>query len=200
MKHYEPTTSLETKVQMMIDKHVSASMIIAAVKQDLLNSKLDVIEHASKVIEQTQEVLSIGEQNQVIADLQNLLSTAAEALWQIKSLELQDVATDDIKQMFAFALNKLTELEKCYIDKVEQIVIDMFEMLFEVMHDDMNECKYNSALYQSISYSIRVILDIIDIDKHQYSAKCLQEMLDTIEPLTKIEPLTLKLANKLDKQ
>lgn len=189
-------SSIEAKVQMMIDKRMSASLIVNSIKEELLLAPMAALTMTQLIIERLQTLACKDDKHKV---LQNKLAVIANDLNDIQNICVCSTLTDAQRQQFDDVRKAIVALEDNWKCCVDVVVIDLIDELCMTMFDDTEVVKYDATKYAAVAYRAKCLLNIIDKVEHAKSAECLKLIIDLIAPLTQIQQAPLQhIVDKLD--
>lgn len=189
-------SSIEAKVQMMIDKRMSASLIVNAIKEELLLAPMAALTMTQSIIERLQTLACKDNKHKA---LQNKLAVIANDLNDIQNICVCTTLTDEQRQQFDDVRKAIVALEDKWKCCVDVVVIDLIDELCMTMFDDTEVVKHDATKYAAVAYRAECLLNIIDKVEHAKSAECLQLIIELIAPLTQIQQASLQhIVDKLD--
>ena len=189
-------SSIEAKVQMMIDKRMSASLIVNAIKEELLLAPMAALTMTQSIIERLQTLACKDNKHKA---LQNKLAVIANDLNDIQNICICSTLTDEQRQQFDDVRKAIVALEDKWKCCVDVVVIDLIDELCMTMFDDTEVVKHDATKYAAVAYRAECLLNIIDKVEHAKSAECLQLIIELIAPLTQIQQASLQhIVDKLD--
>lgn len=189
-------SSIEAKVQMMIDKRMSASLIVNSIKEELLLAPMAALTMTQSIIERLQTLACKDNKHKA---LQNKLAVIANDLNDIQNICVCSTLTDEQRQQFDDVRKAIVALEDKWKCCVDVVVIDLIDELCMTMFDDTEVVKHDATKYAAVAYRAECLLNIIDKVEHAKSAECLQLIIDLIAPLTQIQQASLQhIVDKLD--
>lgn len=189
-------SSIEAKVQMMIDKRMSASLIVNSIKEELLLAPMAALTMTQSIIERLQTLACKDNKHKA---LQNKLAVVANDLNDIQNICICSTLTDEQRQQFDDVRKAIVALEDKWKCCVDVVVIDLIDELCMTMFDDTEVVKHDATKYAAVAYRAECLLNIIDKVEHAKSAECLQLIIDLIAPLTQIQQASLQhIVDKLD--
>lgn len=189
-------SSIEAKVQMMIDKRMSASLIVNSIKEELLLAPMAALTMTQSIIERLQTLACKDDKHKV---LQNKLAVIANDLNDIQNICVCSTLTDEQRQQFADVRKAIVVLEDKWKCCVDVVVIDLIDELCMTMFDETEVVKCDATKYAAVAYRAECLLNIIDKNAHAKSAECLKLIIDLIAPLTQIQQAPLQhIVDKLD--
>lgn len=189
-------SSIEAKVQMMIDKRMSASLIVNAIKEELLLAPMAALTMTQSIIERLQTLACKDNKHKA---LQNKLAVIANDLNDIQNICICSTLTDEQRQQFDDVRKAIVALEDKWKYCVDVVVIDLIDELCMTMFDDTEVVKHDATKYAAVAYRAECLLNIIDKVEHAKSAECLQLIIELIAPLTQIQQASLQhIVDKLD--
>lgn len=189
-------SSIEAKVQMMIDKRMSASLIVNSIKEELLLAPMAALTMTQSIIERLQTLACKDNKHKA---LQNKLAVIANDLNDIQNICICSTLTDEQRQQFDAVRKAIVALEDKWKCCVDVVVIDLIDELCMTMFDDTEVVKHDATKYAAVAYRAECLLNIIDKVEHAKSAECLQLIIDLIAPLTQIQQASLQhIVDKLD--
>lgn len=189
-------SSIEAKVQMMIDKRMSASLIVNSIKEELLLAPMAALTMTQSIIERLQTLACKDNKHKA---LQNKLAVIANDLNDIQNICICSTLTDEQRQQFDDVRKAIVALEDKWKCCVDVVVIDLIDELCMTMFDDTEVVKHDATKYAAVAYRAECLLNIIDKVEHAKSAECLQLIIDLIAPLTQIQQVSLQhIVDKLD--
>lgn len=189
-------SSIEAKVQMMIDKRMSASLIVNSIKEELLLAPMAALTMTQSIIERLQTLACKDNKHKA---LQNKLAVIANDLNDIQNICICSTLTDAQRQQFDDVRKAIVALEDNWQCCVDVVVIDLIDELCMTMFDDTEVVKHDATKYAAVAYRAECLLNIIDKVEHAKSAECLQLIIDLIAPLTQIQQASLQhIVDKLD--
>lgn len=189
-------SSIEAKVQMMIDKRMSASLIVNSIKEELLLAPMAALTMTQSIIERLQTLACKDNKHKA---LQNKLAVIANDLNDIQNICICSTLTDEQRQQFDDVRKAIVALEDKWKCCVDVVVIDLIDELCMTMFDDTEVVKHDATKYAAVAYRAECLLNIIDKVEHAKSAECLQLIIDLIAPLTQIQQASLQhIVDKLD--
>lgn len=189
-------SSIEAKVQMMIDKRMSASLIVNSIKEELLLAPMAALTMTQSIIERLQTLACKDNKHKA---LQNKLAVIANDLNDIQNICICSTLTDAQRQQFDDVRKAIVALEDKWKCCVDVVVIDLIDELCMTMFDDTEVVKHDATKYAAVAYRAECLLNIIDKVEHAKSAECLQLIIDLIAPLTQIQQASLQhIVDKLD--
>lgn len=189
-------SSIEAKVQMMIDKRMSASLIVNSIKEELLLAPMAALTMTQSIIERLQTLACKDNKHKA---LQNKLAVIANDLNDIQNICVCSTLTDEQRQQFDDVRKAIVALEDKWKCCVDVVVIDLIDELCMTMFDDTEVVKHDATKYAAVAYRAECLLNIIDKVEHAKSAECLQLIIDLIAPLTQIHQASLQhIVDKLD--
>lgn len=189
-------SSIEAKVQMMIDKRMSASLIVNSIKEELLLAPMAALTMTQSIIERLQ---TLACKNNKYKALQNKLAVIANDLNDIQNICVCTTLTDEQRQQFDDVRKAIVALEDKWKCCVDVVVIDLIDELCMTMFDDTEVVKHDATKYAAVAYRAECLLNIIDKVEHAKSAECLQLIIELIAPLTQIQQASLQhIVDKLD--
>lgn len=189
-------SSIEAKVQMMIDKRMSASLIVNSIKEELLLAPMAALTMTQSIIERLQTLACKDSKHKA---LQNKLAVVANDLNDIQNICICSTLTDEQRQQFDDVRKAIVALEDKWKCCVDVVVIDLIDELCMTMFDDTEVVKHDATKYAAVAYRAECLLNIIDKVEHAKSAECLQLIIDLIAPLTQIQQASLQhIVDKLD--
>lgn len=189
-------SSIEAKVQMMIDKRMSASLIVNSIKEELLLAPMAALTMTQSIIERLQTLACKDNKHKA---LQNKLAVIANDLNDIQNICVCTTLTDEQRQQFDDVRKAIVALEDKWKCCVDVVVIDLIDELCMTMFDDTEVVKHDATRYAAVAYRAECLLNIIDKVEHAKSAECLQLIIDLIAPLTQIQQASLQhIVDKLD--
>lgn len=187
---------IEAKVQMMIDKRMSASLIVNSIKEELLLAPMAALTMTQSIIEHLQTLACKDNKHKA---LQNKLAVIANDLNDIQNICICSTLTDEQRQQFDDVRKAIVALEDKWKCCVDVVVIDLIDELCMTMFDDTEVVKHDATKYAAVAYRAECLLNIIDKVEHAKSAECLQLIIDLIAPLTQIQQASLQhIVDKLD--
>lgn len=182
-------SSIEAKVQMMIDKRMSASLIVNSIKEELLLAPMAALTMTQSIIERLQTLACKDNKHKA---LQNKLAVVANDLNDIQNICICSTLTDEQRQQFDDVRKAIVALEDKWKCCVDVVVIDLIDELCMTMFDDTEVVKHDATKYAAVAYRAECLLNIIDKVEHAKSAECLQLIIDLIAPLTQIQQASLQ--------
>lgn len=182
-------SSIEAKVQMMIDKRMSASLIVNAIKEELLLAPMAALTMTQSIIERLQTLACKDNKHKA---LQNKLAVIANDLNDIQNICVCTTLTDEQRQQFDDVRKAIVALEDKWKCCVDVVVIDLIDELCMTMFDDTEVVKHDATKYAAVAYRAECLLNIIDKVEHAKSAECLQLIIELIAPLTQIQQASLQ--------
>ena len=182
-------SSIEAKVQMMIDKRMSASLIVNSIKEELLLAPMAALTMTQSIIERLQTLACKDNKHKA---LQNKLAVIANDLNDIQNICICSTLTDAQIQQFDDVRKAIVALEDKWKCCVDVVVIDLIDELCMTMFDDTEVVKHDATKYAAVAYRAECLLNIIDKVEHAKSAECLQLIIDLIAPLTQIQQASLQ--------
>ena len=189
-------SSIEAKVQMMIDKRMSASLIVNSIKEELLLAPMAALTMTQSIIERLQTLACKDNKHKA---LQNKLAVIANDLNDIQNIYICSTLTDAQRQQFDDVRKAIVALEDKWKCCVDVVVIDLIDELCMTMFDDTEVVKHDATKYAAVAYRAECLLNIIDKVEHAKSAECLQLIIELIAPLTQIQQASLQhIVDKLD--
>lgn len=189
-------SSIEAKVQMMIDKRMSASLIVNSIKEELLLAPMAALTMTQSIIERLQTLACKDNKHKA---LQNKLAVIANDLNDIQNICVCTTLTDEQRQQFDDVRKAIVALEDKWKCCVDVVVIDLIDELCMTMFDDTEVVKHDATKYAAVAYRAECLLNIIDKVEHAKSAECLQLIIELIAPLTQIQQASLQhIVDKLD--
>lgn len=189
-------SSIEAKVQMMIDKRMSASLIVNSIKEELLLAPMAALTMTQSIIERLQTLACKDNKHKA---LQNKLAVIANDLNDIQNICVCTTLTDEQRQQFDDVRKAIVALEDKWKCCVDVVVIDLIDELCMTMFDDTEVVKHDATKYAAVAYRAECLLNIIDKVEHAKSAECLQLIIELIAPLTQIQQAPLQhIVDKLD--
>lgn len=189
-------SSIEAKVQMMIDKRMSASLIVNSIKEELLLAPMAALTMTQSIIERLQTLACKDNKHKA---LQNKLAVIANDLNDIQNICVCVTLTDEQRQQFDDVRKAIVALEDKWKCCVDVVVIDLIDELCMTMFDDTEVVKHDATKYAAVAYRAECLLNIIDKVEHAKSAECLQLIIELIAPLTQIQQASLQhIVDKLD--
>lgn len=189
-------SSIEAKVQMMIDKRMSASLIVNSIKEELLLAPMAALTMTQSIIERLQTLACKDNKHKA---LQNKLAVIANDLNDIQNICICSTLTDEQRQQFDDVRKAIVALEDKWKCCVDVVVIDLIDELCMTMFDDTEVVKHDATKYAAVAYRAECLLNIIDKVEHAKSAECLQLIIELIAPLTQIQQASLQhIVDKLD--
>ena len=189
-------SSIEAKVQMMIDKRMSASLIVNSIKEELLFAPMAALTMTQSIIERLQTLACKDNKHKA---LQNKLAVIANDLNDIQNICICSTLTDAQRQQFDDVRKAIVALEDKWKCCVDVVVIDLIDELCMTMFDDTEVVKHDATKYAAVAYRAECLLNIIDKVEHAKSAECLQLIIELIAPLTQIQQASLQhIVDKLD--
>lgn len=189
-------SSIEAKVQMMIDKRMSASLIVNSIKEELLLAPMAALTMTQSIIERLQTLACKDNKHKA---LQNKLAVIANDLNDIQNICICSTLTDAQRQQFDDVRKAIVALEDKWKCCVDVVVIDLIDELCMTMFDDTEVVKHDATKYAAVAYRAECLLNIIDKVEHAKSAECLQLIIELIAPLTQIQQASLQhIVDKLD--
>jgi hypothetical protein len=189
-------SSIEAKVQMMIDKRMSASLIVNSIKEELLLAPMAALTMTQSIIERLQTLACKDNKHKA---LQNKLAVIANDLNDIQNICVCSTLTDEQRQQFDDVRKAIVALEDKWKCCVDVVVIDLIDELCMTMFDDTEVVKHDATKYAVVAYRAECLLNIIDKVEHAKSAECLQLIIELIAPLTQIQQASLQhIVDKLD--
>lgn len=189
-------SSIEAKVQMMIDKRMSASLIVNSIKEELLLAPMAALTMTQSIIERLQTLSCKDNKHKA---LQNKLAVIANDLNDIQNICVCVTLTDEQRQQFDDVRKAIVALEDKWKCCVDVVVIDLIDELCMTMFDDTEVVKHDATKYAAVAYRAECLLNIIDKVEHAKSAECLQLIIELIAPLTQIQQASLQhIVDKLD--
>lgn len=177
-------SSIEAKVQMMIDKRMSASLIVNSIKEELHLAPMAALTMTQSIIERLQTLACKDNKHKA---LQNKLAVIANDLNDIQNICICSTLTDEQRQQFDDVRKAIVALEDKWKCCVDVVVIDLIDELCMTMFDDTEVVKHDATKYAAVAYRAECLLNIIDKVEHAKSAECLQLIIDLIAPLTQIQ-------------
>lgn len=189
-------SSIEAKVQMMIDKRMSASLIVNSIKEELLLAPMAALTMTQSIIERLQTLACKDSKHKA---LQNKLAVVANDLNDIQNICICSTLTDEQRQQFDDVRKAIVALEDKWKCCVDVVVIDLIDELCMTMFDDTEVVKHDATKYAAVAYRAECLFNIIDKVEHAKSAECLQLIIELIAPLTQIQQASLQhIVDKLD--
>lgn len=189
-------SSIEAKVQMMIDKRMSASLIVNSIKEELLLAPMAALTMTQSIIERLQTLACKDNKHKA---LQNKLAVIANDLNDIQNICVCSTLTDAQRQQFDDVRKAIVALEDKWKCCVDVVVIDLIDELCMTMFDDTEVVKHDATKYAAVAYRAECLLNIIDKVEYAKSAECLQLIIELIAPLTQIQQASLQhIVDKLD--
>ena len=182
-------SSIEAKVQMMIDKRMSASLIVNSIKEELLLAPMAALTMTQSIIERLQTLACKDNKHKA---LQNKLAVIANDLNDIQNICICSTLTDAQRQQFDDVRKAIVVLEDKWKCCVDVVVIDLIDELCMTMFDDTEVVKHDATKYAAVAYRAECLLNIIDKVEHAKSAECLQLIIELIAPLTQIQQASLQ--------
>lgn len=182
-------SSIEAKVQMMIDKRMSASLIVNSIKEELLLAPMAALTMTQSIIERLQTLACKDNKHKA---LQNKLAVIANDLNDIQNICVCTTLTDEQRQQFDDVRKAIVALEDKWKCCVDVVVIDLIDELCMTMFDDTEVVKHDATKYAAVAYRAECLLNIIDKVEHAKSAECLQLIIELIAPLTQIQQASLQ--------
>lgn len=182
-------SSIEAKVQMMIDKRMSASLIVNSIKEELLLAPMAALTMTQSIIERLQTLACKDNKHKA---LQNKLAVIANDLNDIQNICICSTLTDEQRQQFDDVRKAIVALEDKWKCCVDVVVIDLIDELCMTMFDDTEVVKHDATKYAAVAYRAECLLNIIDKVEHAKSAECLQLIIELIAPLTQIQQASLQ--------
>lgn len=182
-------SSIEAKVQMMINKRMSASLIVNSIKEELLLAPMAALTMTQSIIERLQTLACKDNKHKA---LQNKLAVIANDLNDIQNICVCVTLTDEQRQQFDDVRKAIVALEDKWKCCVDVVVIDLIDELCMTMFDDTEVVKHDATKYAAVAYRAECLLNIIDKVEHAKSAECLQLIIELIAPLTQIQQASLQ--------
>ena len=177
---------IEDRITLMIDKHLSSSMIVNAIKEDIVREPCKLFNAMQQYIELMQSEIADSSNGEYNMTLHNKFAQLANDLFEVQQMHIAKACLNaEQLERFEHALKQLMQFESTWYDKVCQAVIDVTENMIAILTDEQDVVKYDASLYQSALYQIDCILELIDKDRHQASVDCLKKLKDIVAPLCK---------------